>query len=161
MTEKNKRKGPPLRRIVREWALRYLYQLDISDEELSDSSLAWFWNQLDDDDDLLGTKEKAKCRRQALVLINGVKSNQEELDIYINREAVDWDIKRIATVDRNILRIAAYEICHVEKVPGPVSINEALEICRSFGGGEESRPFINGILDKILRQFEAGKLADG
>lgn len=160
MAEQKKRKGPPLRRISREWALRYLYQLDISDQPLSDSSLAWFWNQLDDDDDRLGDKERAKCQRKALELIKGVLSQKTELDAYINREAINWDFDRIAAVDRNILRIGAYEICFEEKIPGPVSINEALEICRSFGGGEDSRPFINGILDKILRKFEAGELTD-
>ena len=128
---------------------------------MTDFSLGWFWNQIEEgDEDQLGDREKRKCRKQALALIEGVLDNLKTLDLHINREAENWDIERIAAVDRNILRIGTYEICHAEKVPGPVSINEALEICRSYGGGEESRPLINGILDKILQKFEAGELDD-
>jgi transcription antitermination factor NusB len=158
--KKKKHTRLPLRRISREWALRYLYQLDVSQEEMSDFSLGWFWGQVDESEDKLGDREKRKCRKQALELITGVLDHIEELDKRIDQEATNWDIERIAAVDRNILRIGTYEIFHAEKVPGPVSINEALEICRSYGGGEESRPLINGILDKILRTFEAGKLED-
>ncbi len=161
--KRNKRgKGLPLRRISREWALRYLYQLDISDDEVTDFSLGWFWKQVDEDEgeDRLGDREKRKCRRQALELIQGVMDHIKTLDVHIDREAKNWDLDRIAAVDRNILRIATYEIFHAEKVPGPVSINEALEICRSYGGGEESRPLINGILDKLLKKFDAGELTD-
>ena len=143
----------PLRRISREWALRYLYQLDVSGDEMTESSLSWFWAQMDESDDKLEAREIRKCRKLALTLIRGVLQHVDTIDVDLERVAKDWDLDRIAAVDRNILRIGIYEICYVNSIPTAVSINEALEICRSYGGGEHSRPLINGILDKISREF--------
>ncbi len=144
--------GLPLRRIAREWALQYLYQLDISGEEMSDRSLAWMWKQVAEEQPDLGDREIRKCQANALTTISGVLEHKEEIDQKINEQAQNWNMDRMATVDRNILRVAVFEICYVDDVPAPVSIDEALEICRTYGGGEESRGFINGILDKIYQQ---------
>ncbi|MDD5435899.1 MAG: transcription antitermination factor NusB, partial [Nitrospira sp.] len=79
-----------------------------------------------------------------------VVKNITSIDEMINRSAENWSFNRMALVDRNIMRIAAYEILFIKDIPVKVTINEAIEIAKRFGG-EESCAFINGILDRILR----------
>ena len=80
--------------------------------------------------------------------VNGVWDHREEVDDLIRRAAENWRLERMALVDRNILRLGAYEICHSDDVPYVVAINEAVDLGKRYGS-EESGAFINGILDKI------------
>ncbi len=148
MTDSTKNSGFPIQRTARKWALQYLYQLDVSGEDANDNTLAWFWQQIQEGNEGVGEKEWRKCQERAVELIQGVRKHVAELDVKIDGYAVDWDVKRMAAVDRNILRLAAFELLF-DETPGAVSIDEALEICRVYGGGEESTAFINGILDRI------------
>jgi N utilization substance protein B len=80
--------------------------------------------------------------------VEGVWSHLEEVDGLITSAAANWRIERMALVDRNILRLGAYEICHSPDVPFVVAINEAVDLAKRFGS-DESGAFINGILDRI------------
>lgn len=80
--------------------------------------------------------------------VEGVWRHLEEIDGLITSAAANWRIERMALVDRNILRLGAFEICHSPDVPFVVAINEAVELAKRFGS-DESGGFINGILDKI------------
>ena len=80
--------------------------------------------------------------------VRGVWEHREEIDALIRRAAEHWRLERMALVDRNILRLGAYEICRSEDIPFVVAINEAVDLAKRFGS-EESGAFINGILDKI------------
>ncbi len=80
--------------------------------------------------------------------VNGVWEHRKEVDGLIRQAAENWRLERMALVDRNILRLGAYEICHSEDVPYVVAINEAVDLGKRYGS-EESGAFINGILDKI------------
>lgn len=80
--------------------------------------------------------------------VRGVWDHREEIDGLIRRVAEHWRLERMALVDRNILRLGAFEICHSADVPYAVAINEAVDLAKRFGS-EESGAFINGILDKI------------
>lgn len=82
-------------------------------------------------------------------LVYGVTENMEDIDRVIAGISKEWNLNRMANVDRNIMRLALYEIFHCEDVPQNVSVNEAVEIGKLFGG-EESGRFINGILGKVL-----------
>ncbi len=86
-------------------------------------------------------------------LVAGVASHQEELDALIVRFSEHWRLERMTVVDRNLLRLAAYELLFQPKIPPKVVINEAVEMAKRYGS-EESGAFINGILDQI--QKEAG-----
>lgn len=88
-------------------------------------------------------------------IISGTISHMEELDRIIQAAAENWDLGRMAAVDRNILRFAAYELLFRQDIPSAVTINEALEIAKKFSSFE-SVPFINGLLDKIAR--DSGKV---
>lgn len=87
-------------------------------------------------------------------LVLGVDSKQQEIDDIIRPLAPEWPIEQIARVDRVILRIGVWELLFEKDVPPKVSINEAVELAKAFGG-ENSSKFINGVLGSVLREKEA------
>lgn len=127
------------RRQARERALQVLFQVDLggADSEEAFKSMAENFSPLPKDEDF--------ARR----LVNGTLENLEPIDGVIASVSRDWNIKRMASVDRNIMRLALYEIFYCEDIPSNVSVNEAVELGKTFGG-EDSGRFINGILGKVL-----------
>ena len=98
----------------------------------------------------------APLNSYALEMLQGVVEHQEQIDTWIADAAHNWTIQRMQNVDRNIIRIACYEMAFVEGIPVPVSINEAVELAKVFGG-DESPKFVNGILGRIAtRMAEEG-----
>jgi N utilization substance protein B len=93
----------------------------------------------------------ARTREFAAELINGVLANHEAIDDRIKKVATNYELHRIAPVDRNILRVAIYEMIYTSEVPPVVCINEAIEIAKRFGS-EDSGRFVNGILDKLKEE---------
>ena len=85
-----------------------------------------------------------------LELIAGIKEHQAELDETIRQVAENWRLDRMAAIDRNILRLGAYEMLHRPEVPAKVAINEALELAKRYSTAQSSR-FVNGILDKVFQ----------
>ena len=88
-----------------------------------------------------------------LKMVNGVLGVKGELDALIERFSMNWDINRMSGVDRNVMRIAAFELIYCDDIPPKVTINEAVDIGKKFGT-EESGAFINGILDSIRGELE-------
>jgi len=88
----------------------------------------------------------------ALQLVNGVRDNLEELDANIGRHSQNWKVKRIAMVELTIMRLAVYEMICREDIPVKVAINEAIELAKTFGDNN-SRNFVNGILDAVAREI--------
>jgi len=136
------------RREGREAAVQFLYQLDLN-AETPNTLFPGFW-------DLRSGPAKqpttAKTRSFAEQLVAGVAAHQTAIDEQIKKFAVNYDLHRISAVDRNILRVAIYEMLHSLEVPPVVSINEAIEIAKRFGN-EESGRFINGILDRVRAEL--------
>jgi N utilization substance protein B len=130
------------RRLSREFAVQLLYQIDLNPEPL-DTAFAEFWSERPCD---------PKTREFAETLARGVADNLETLDGLIQEHATNWDIRRITTVDRNVLRVALYEMLHCPDIPPVVSINEAVDIAKKFGT-EESGRFLNGILDSVMKEL--------
>jgi transcription antitermination factor NusB len=87
-------------------------------------------------------------------LVLGVWKNKEDLDRLIGRASKNWRIERMSRVDRNILRIAVFEVVYMGEIPPKVSIDEAVELGKKYGS-EESGAFINGVLDHIYNQLGA------
>lgn len=83
-------------------------------------------------------------------LLDGIFRNRKEIDEIIEKHSLHWKLNRMAVVDRNILRLAVYELLYLHDIPTSVILNEAIEIAKKFGT-EESSAFINGILDKVAR----------
>ena len=90
-------------------------------------------------------------------LIGGVLSNRADIDTIIERYSNNWKMRRMACVDRNILRMAVFELLYCADIPAKVTINEAIDIGKKFGS-PESGAFINGILDSIRIALEKGQL---
>ena len=90
-------------------------------------------------------------------LVSGVLNTMDEIDATIERFSSNWKISRMSCVDRNVLRIAVYELMHCEEIPFKVSINEAIDVGKKFGT-EESGAFINGILDSIRNAIEGDSI---
>ena len=131
------------RRKARELALQFLYQLEQNGATDPRPFEADFWARHPVD---------AEARAFADSLVHGAKQQQGEIDKRIAEFTEHWDIDRMAVVDRNILRLAVYELLFEPAVPGKVAINEAIEIAKKFGTAESSR-FINGVLDRIHREL--------
>ncbi len=90
-------------------------------------------------------------------LVNGVRKNRQSIDTMIERFSSNWKISRMSCVDRNILRIAVFELLYCADIPPKVSINEAIDVGKRFGT-EESGAFINGILDSIRLAMERNEI---
>ena len=89
-----------------------------------------------------------RVREFAQPLIEGMLEHLDEIDERIRRYCANYEFHRIAAVDRNVLRLAIYEMLHRDDIPPVVSINEAIELAKTFGGAESGR-FVNGILDRV------------
>ena len=140
------------RRRAREYALQILYVIDIVARPPKDAQNE-LWSLLMDGDgvDELRPPESEEVEF-AQRLVRGVHSSRDELDALIERSSTNWRLARMPVVDRNILRIAAFELSECHDIPPSVSINEAVELAKEFGT-TESRAFINGIVDRIARQI--------
>ena len=126
------------RRRGREYALQLLFQMDLSGGSPEDL-FPDFWEDLE---------VPGSVREFAERLVLGTFHESARLDEEIGRAAANWRIERMATVDRNVLRMATWEMLFDRETPPPVVIDEAIEIARKFGS-EDSGGFINGILDAI------------
>lgn len=91
----------------------------------------------------------------ALKLIEGVEDHGDEIDQIISGAAKNWTLERMPIMDVAITRIALFEMLHVDDVPVSVSINEAVELAKRFGGEDDSPKFVNGMLGSVARQMEA------
>ena len=129
------------RRKAREHALQILFQLDIRQEKPSAVVLKRFWAEYEPDDEVKAFAEE---------IIKGTYKHRVEIDKLLHQCAKNWSLDRMAVVDRNVLRMAVYEILHRMDIPTSVTINEAIEIARKFGT-DESGAFVNGILDSVAR----------
>ena len=95
---------------------------------------------------------KPRVREFAQPLIDGMNAHLAEIDERIRRYAENYEFRRIAAVDRNVLRLAIYEMSFRDDIPPVVSINEAIELAKKFGGAESGR-FVNGILDRVRKEL--------
>jgi N utilization substance protein B len=147
------------RRRAREFALQILYQLEVlgqaggtppSDEQ----AMALFWQnfQTAAEGDPPAAADVGEARPFAEKLVRGVRAHQADLDAQIQSASRNWRLERMARVDRNLLRLALYELKHADDVPAKVAINEAIEIAKRYGTSESSA-FVNGILDRCREEL--------
>jgi len=126
------------RRLSREMALKTLFQIDLVDANIEETIKYTFEND----------KFSDAVKEFTLTLVKGVMSNLSEIDKVISDYTNNWSLERITNIDRNILRIAIYEILYLENIPKSVSINEAVELAKKYGT-KNSFSFVNGVLGKI------------
>jgi len=138
-----------IRRVARECAVQMLYQRDIGKHDCR-YILNSFWEM---------NEHSPQVREFATHLFEGSVARLKEIDELIQSHAENWRLSRMAAVDRNILRLAVYELLSEEKTPSTVVINEALEVARKFST-HESAQFVNGILDSIRKHLSSKKAED-
>ena len=124
---------------ARECALKILYAVDIT-KESPEKCIEIFWQS--------NEELEPQVRAFADTLVLGVSKNKELIDKVITEHATNWELKRMAVIDRNILRFATHELLFMDDIPPKVAINEAIDIAKKYGD-KDSGKFVNGILDKI------------
>ena len=129
------------RTFAREVAMKILYASEITKESIEECFRA-FWK----------TQEKVDeaVKKFSDFLVFGFAKNQKEIDEIISKHAANWKLDRMATVDRNILRLASFELLYTDEIPPKVAINEAIDVAKKYGD-KDSGKFVNGILDKISK----------
>ncbi len=124
---------------AREAAHKILYAWEITKEPVGEC-LKKFWEHIEEQDEVV--------MEYAEFLVAGVQTNLEEIDKVITAHATNWKLDRMATIDRNVLRISSFELLFVDDMPPKVAINEGIELAKKYGD-KDSGKFVNGILDKI------------
>jgi N utilization substance protein B len=132
---------------ARQYAVQVLFQLDVTGDEPA-VALAHFWE---------GKGAPADVVRFAERLVQGAWSHRSHIDEVLAGSASHWKLERMAIVDRNVLRLALFEMLHEKETPAPVVLDEAIELAKQFGN-TDSGPFVNGVLDAIRRRLEEGSL---
>ena len=132
-----------VRRRSRENALKMLYVREVGRHSVEEV-IRTFWASFEPD---------GEGREFAEALVRGTVEHLEEIDRAIQDVSIHWKIGRMACVDRNILRMATFELVHVDEVPKRVTLNEAIEIAKRYGT-EDSWAFINGVLDKLAGDMD-------
>jgi N utilization substance protein B len=145
----------PGRRRAREFVLQALYDADLAGVQ-PQAALRSLWAALLDDDGTLGEGGLADDETAfAAGLAEGVHANLERIDQLIEEASLNWRLVRMPVVDRNILRLACHELMACHDIPVSVTINEAVELAKRFGG-DDSRAFVNGILDRVAHDLGRG-----
>lgn len=124
---------------ARESTLQILYQVDITNDNI-DLALEQYWKE---------RKRNPEVIEFANQLAKGTISNLTEIDKIISSHSENWDIDRMPIIDRNIIRLATYEILYMDDIPSKVTIDEAIELANRFGSINSGK-FVNGVLDKIM-----------
>jgi N utilization substance protein B len=137
--------GVGARRRAREYALQVLFSLDGQGALTPVQALAYFWKAFEDeaDDAVVSFAEE---------LVRGTVEQLAEIDAIVQKASRNWRLERMARVDRNLLRLATWELRHAPETPAKVVINEAIEVAKRFGAAE-SPAFVNGILDRISQEL--------
>lgn len=102
----------------------------------------------------LSENEDMRFSEYALDLLRGIERDKETIDKHLQSISENWSVARMPVVDRSILRLATYEMIYVDEVPLSVSINEAVELAKDYGGEDESPRFVNGVLGQIAKKLE-------
>jgi transcription antitermination protein NusB len=155
------------RREARERAVQFLFQHDLNPPEVVEAALEEFWRSLRTaSQERKGRKpepseggeaaapdvEEAALRLFADPLIRGTLEHRDEIDVRLRQLAKNWELHRMAAVDRNVLRLAVFEMLHRPDIPPVVSINEAVDIAKKYSTDDSGR-FVNGILDSLRKEL--------
>lgn len=131
------------RKTGREQAFKILFAIDVGENTIKEAM-----------EIAIPSLKDEEQKKFVLDEVNGVLNNLESIDEIINKYSGDWKVNRMASSDRNILRLAIYEIVYRDDIPTSVSINEAVEMAKRYSD-EKSYKFINGLLGSVVREYES------
>ena len=142
------------RRQAREWAIQMLTAADLNPTDDIESFISCFWTQhesLDEEDGGDGEKVRGKLKAFAEDRVRGVLSNTADIDAKLKPLLQEWDLFRLGTVERAVLRMGVWEMDNCADIPKAVVINEAIDLANWFST-PKSRTFVNGVLDRYAKQ---------
>ncbi len=143
------------RRYAREWAMQFMFQYDIEKPKDIKSAIEKFVKELQVLDFFENTDNPSfkRAEKAAIQIIEGILFNRQFIDEIITQYSLEWSLSRMDSVDKNIMRVAVYEMFNCDNIPPIVSINEAIEISKKYASGH-SFSFINGILNSIKNTIQ-------
>jgi len=145
-----------IRHDAREWALQFLFQSEFNQAESLDKGFELFWQHVQEPAPA-GEKDQSRMNAKARIfaeeLVRGVIAHHPDIDPLIAKHADNWGIDRMGTVDRNAMRLAVYEMLYRDDIPPVVSINEAVDLAKSYSSVESGK-FVNGVLDRIRKGLD-------
>ena len=162
------------RRQGREWALQMLVQFDLNPPEAVDAAIADFWEQqVQLESDSLAAEDRdarviftsndprelaslATARAFAEVRARGAWTDRDALDAALEPYLENWSLYRLGTVERAVLRLAAWELQNCTEIPSPIVVNEAVDLAKWFSESKSGR-FVNGVLDRFAKNVRARK----
>lgn len=145
------------RRLAREIAVQGLYQIEMNDVTAADAVAMIAEEAANEDSELEAKRDGlAQVAQRALELVEGVDGKRADLDGMLQHYLTGWQVDRLSRVDRQILRLAAYELVYRDDVPPKAAINEAIELAKHFGT-DESGKFVNGVLGRLLGELDTVK----
>ncbi|PZE22050.1 transcription antitermination factor NusB [Paenibacillus xerothermodurans] len=141
------------RRLARELALQSLYQMEMNGVDATDAITHVVEEAQTDDEGQLKQSKDVIEPEDVRALVQGTINNKDRIDQLLLDYLKGWQMDRLSRVDREVLRLAAYEMVYREDVPPKVVVNEAIELAKHFGT-EESGKFVNGVLGKMIKEIE-------
>ncbi|MBB3127563.1 N utilization substance protein B [Paenibacillus rhizosphaerae] len=141
------------RRLARELVVQCLYQMEMN-EATSEEALEMLLEDAAEENDTERTiTDEAELKEYVLGLVNGIWGSKKAVDDLLENYLKGWQMSRLSKVDRQILRLAAYEMLYRDDVPAKVAVNEAIELAKHFGT-EDSGKFVNGVLGNMIRELD-------
>lgn len=141
------------RRLAREIAVQSLYQMEMNEVEAEEAVMMLLTEAAGDNESEVKLSDVDATRAFVLEIVNGTRNNKEAIDRLLTDYLKGWQVSRLSKVDREVLRLAVYEMIFRDDVPGKVAVNEAIELAKHFGT-EESGKFVNGVLGKMIQDLE-------
>lgn len=144
------------RRVIREIAVQSLYQMEMNKVDSREAVMMLISEAAEENETERVIGDETKAEEVTLELVNGCWAVREPIDVLLTEYLKGWQVSRLSRVDRQILRLAVYEMAFREDVPGKVAVNEAIELAKHFGT-DESGKFVNGVLGRMLQELDQVK----
>ncbi|SEB69167.1 transcription antitermination factor NusB [Paenibacillus sp. GP183] len=144
------------RRVAREIALQSLYQIEMNHVSPMDAVTSVIEEAENDNESELEVADEKLSPDYIVELVEGTFTHKKEIDILLEEYLKGWQMDRLSRIDREVLRLAVYEMVYRDDVPPKVVVNEAIELSKHFGT-EESGKFVNGVLGKMIKELDGLK----
>ncbi|MEK3730869.1 MULTISPECIES: transcription antitermination factor NusB [Paenibacillus] len=144
------------RRVAREIAVQSLYQMEMNEVDSMEAVTMLLSEAAEENETERVIGDEVLLKEYVLQLVNGTWNSREAIDELLAHYLKGWQVSRLSRVDRQILRLAVYELTQAEDVPGKVAVNEAIELSKHFGT-EDSGKFVNGVLGRMIQELDRVK----
>ncbi|OPA81344.1 N utilization substance protein B [Paenibacillus selenitireducens] len=141
------------RRLAREITVQSLYQMEMNGVEAEEAVAMVLTEVKEDNETEIEIRNFTEMNTYVLSLVQGTWANKERIDQLLSEYLKGWQVERLSRVDRQILRLACFEMVFSDDVPPKVVVNEAIDVAKHFGT-DESGKFVNGVLGKMIRELE-------